>query len=208
MGSAVVVSANTRQLLERAVAKLDVLGHRIAAAEITETQARKEAQARADAAAYLTSREHMLDVQAVQRQCQARCDDALQSWGQRAPAPIAGESIDGYRLRLACLVQERLPEGDEYRRVQLDSLGRNAFKNFENEIYPRARAAAGRLDSVAQGEERAITHVDPINGHKSITFLRRESFVTDFKAPIRRVRGFLTKHGYYNTAGRYLHEKG
>jgi len=78
-----------------------------------------------------------------------------------------------------------------------------------NEIYPRARAAAERLDSVAQGEERAITHVDPINGHKSVTFLRRDSFVTDFKAPIpiRYVRGFLTKHGYWNTAGRYLHEK-
>ena len=27
MGTAVVVSANTKQLLERAVAKLDVLGH-------------------------------------------------------------------------------------------------------------------------------------------------------------------------------------
>jgi hypothetical protein len=83
-----------------------------------------------------------------------------------------------------------------------------AFKNFEDEIYPRARAAAGRLDSVAQGEERAVTHVDPINGHKSVTFLRRDHFINDFKAPIRRVRGFFTKNGYYNTAGRYLHEKG
>ena len=86
-------------------------------------------------------------------------------------------------------------------------LRRCSIKNFEDEIYPRARAAAKRLDSVAQGEERAIRHVDPINGHKSVTFLRRDHFVTDFKAPIRRVRGFLTPHGYWNTAGRYLHEK-
>jgi len=211
MGSAVVVSANTKQLLERAVAKLDVLGHRIAAAEITEAQARKEAQARADAAAYLTSREHVLDRQSVMRQYQARADDALQPWGERAPAPVADESVDEYRVRLVKIVQKRLPEGDEYREMPMRKTQRQspeAFTNFETEIYPRARAAAGRLDSVAQGEERAITHVDPINGHKSVTFLRRESFVTDFKAPIRYVRGFLTKHGYYNTAGRYLHEKG
>src|SRR5262249_47158781 len=110
-------------------------------------------------------------------------------------------------LRLVNIVQERLPENDEYRHLRLSGLGRTVFKNFEDEIYPRARAAAERLDSVAQGEERAITHVDPINGNKSVTFLRRESFVTDFKAPIRYVRGLLTNHGYYNTAGRYLHEK-
>ena len=210
MATTVVVSANTKQLLERAVAKLDALGHRITAAEITETQARKEAQARADAAAYLTSREHMLDRQSVMRQYQARADDALQPWGERAPAPVADESVDEYRVRLVKIVQKRLPEGDEYREMPMRRTQRQspeAFTNFENEIYPRARAAAERLDSVAHGEERAITHVDPINGNKSVTFLRRDHFVTDFKAPIRYVRGFLTKHGYYNTAGRYLHEK-
>src|SRR6516165_1542298 len=204
MATTVVVSVNTKQLLERAVAKLDALGHRITAAEITETQARKEAQARADAAAYLTSREHMLDRQSVMRQYQARADDALQPWGERAPAPIAGESVDEYRVRLVKIVQKRLPEGDEYREMPMRRTQRqspDAFKNFEDEIYPRARAAAGRLDSVAQGEERVITHVDPINGHKSITFLRRDHFINDFKAPIRRVRGFFTKNGYYNTAG-------
>jgi hypothetical protein len=103
-----------------------------------------------------------------------------------------------------------LPEGDEYRDTPMRRTQRQspeAFKNFEDEIYPRARAAAERLDSVARGEERAITHVDPINGNKSVTFLRRDSFVTDFKAPFRRVLGFLTPHGYWNTAGRYLHEK-
>jgi hypothetical protein len=55
-----------------------------------------------------------------------------------------------------------LPEGDEYRHLKLGGLPRLVFKNFEDTIYPRARAAAERLDSVAQGEERAITHVDPI----------------------------------------------
>jgi hypothetical protein len=182
--------ANTLQLLQRATAKLDALGHRIAAAEIEETQARKEAQARADAAEYLTSREHMLDVQAVQRQYQARADDALQTWGQRAPAPIAGESIDNYRLRLACIAQERLPDGDEYRCVRLDSLGRNAFKNFEDAIYPRAKEAGTRADSAAAGELREVVRVNPANGYKEHLFYGRQSFVKDFTVPGRRVRFF------------------
>jgi hypothetical protein len=207
MATTVVVSASTRQLLERANAKLDVLGHRIAAAEIREAQERKDAQARADAAAYLTSREHMLDVQAVQRECQRRADDALQTWGERAPAPIAGESVDEYRLRLANIVQERLPAGDEYRHLKLGGLPRLVFKNFEDTIYPRAKAAAERNDSVPVGAMRMVKTKNSQNGQEMISFYGQRSFIEDFKAPIRYVRGFLTAHGYYNTAGRYLHEK-
>src|SRR6516165_11056136 len=100
MGTAVVVSANTKQLLERAVAKLDVLGHRIAAAEIRETQERKDAQARADAAAYLTSREHLLDVQAVQRECQRRrmthCSRGARERRRRSLARVS--------MRIACVL--------------------------------------------------------------------------------------------------------
>src|SRR6516165_9889305 len=207
MATTVVVSVNTKQLLERAVAKLDALGHRITAAEITETQARKEAQARADAAAYLTSREHMLDRQSVMRQYQARADDALQPWGERAPAPVADESVDEYRVRLVKIVQKRLPEGDEYREMPMRRTQRqspDAFKNFEDVIYPRARAAAERLDSIAQGEERAITHVDPINGHKSVTFLRRDCFTNDFTRRGRRVVSFWSPHGRMDANGRLL----
>ena len=201
MATAVVVSANTRQLLERAVATLDVLDHRIAAAEISEAQARKEAQARADSAAYLTSREHMLDLQAAQRQIQARCDDALQSWGERAPAPIAGESVDDYRLRLACIAQERLPEGDEYRGLSLRKAQRAssvAFKNFEDAIYPKAKAAGSSADSAAVGELREVVRVNPDNGHKEHLFYGRQSFVKDMAVPGRRVRFFnqLTREWY------------
>jgi hypothetical protein len=47
-------------------------------------------------------------------------------------------------------VQERLPEGDEYRHLKLGGLPRLVFKNFEDTIYPRARAAAEQLDSVVR----------------------------------------------------------
>jgi hypothetical protein len=98
MATTVVVSANTKQLLERVVAKLDVLGHRIAAAEIREAQERKDTQARAAAAAYLTSREHMLDLQATQRECQRRADDALQP-GASVPRR---RSLARVSLNIAC----------------------------------------------------------------------------------------------------------
>ena len=83
-------------------------------------------------------------------------------------------------------------------------LRRCSIKNFEDEIYPRARAAAKRLDSVAQGEERAIRHVDPINGHKSVTFLRRDCFTNDFTRRGRRVASFWSEHGPMDASGRLL----
>ena len=50
--------------------------------------AREEAaareQARADEARYLTSRDHLLDLQSAARQYQARADDAFASWNMRA----------------------------------------------------------------------------------------------------------------------------
>ena len=69
------------------------------------------------------------------------------------------------------------------------------------------QTAAVRNDSVPPGELRMIKTKDPQNGLEMISFYGQESFVTDFKAPIRCVRGFRTDHGYWNTAGRYLHEK-
>jgi hypothetical protein len=145
----------------------------------------------------------MIDVMAVQRECQRRADDALQPWGERAPAPVAGESVDAYRSRLLDIAQQRLPEGHEYRSVRLDQLGRNAFRNYETLIYPEARAAGERLDSAAVGEEREITRIEP-NGNKSITFLRRDSFVNDFVRRGRRVVSFWSDHGRMDANGRLL----
>ena len=64
--------ANTMQLLSRALSQMDELHHRLSAAEEREARTQREARERADAAAYLTSREHLLDLQAEKREYQRR----------------------------------------------------------------------------------------------------------------------------------------
>jgi hypothetical protein len=167
------------------------MSHKMSAVEIREQREQREAQARADDARYLTSREHLLDVQAEKRQYQARADDSLQPWGERAPAPVAGESINAYRRRLATLLQRRLPEGDQLRDLDFESMPMSVFGNFEQELHPKVAAAADRPDSAAAGELREVVRTDPRNGYKEHLFFGRESFVKQFTRPGRRVKSFL-----------------
>jgi hypothetical protein len=199
-----MTTSNTLRLLQHATSKLDELSHRIAGAEIREQRERREAQARADDAAYLTSREHLIDVQAAKREYQARADDALQPWGERAPPSIAGESINGYRRRLAGTLQQRLPEGDQLRRLDFDRLPQDAYDGFEPQLYPKVAAAADRPDSASAGELREVVRVDPKNGHKVHLFFGRESFVKEMGRPGRRVVSFRTDQGFVDASGRGL----
>jgi hypothetical protein len=201
-----MTTASTMRLLQQAASKIDELGDRIAAAEVRERREQSEAQARADHATYLTSREHLIDVQAAKREHQARADDCLQAWGERAPPPIATESINAYRLRLARIAQKRLPEGDELRGISLDELPAAAFANFEPDIFSRAKAAASRNDSAAPGELREVERIDPKTGFKERVFFG-ECFTRLFAPPVRRVLGFWTEQGFRNTGGRYLHHR-
>jgi hypothetical protein len=64
--------------------------------------------------------------------------------------------------------------------------------------------AGTRPDSAAPGELREVVHINPANGQKTVEFKGTRSFVWDFKAPIRFVRGFRTDQGYMNTTGQFL----
>jgi hypothetical protein len=183
---------------------MDELNHRMAAAEERERQERRDAQHRADAAAHLRSREHLLEVQAAARTYQARADDAFQSWNIHAPAYVAGESLDDYRRRLADLAQRQLPDDHELRRLRLRALPDDAFAGFEPQIFTACKEAGNRPDSAAPNELRAVERVNPENGQKMIEFLGTRSFIHDFKAPVRYVRGFRTDQGYVTTTGTFL----
>jgi hypothetical protein len=152
--------------------------------------------------------QHLLDVEAEKRRHQARADDALQSWGVRAPAPVAGESIKRYRRRLVAeVVQPRLPEGHDYRRLKFHDSERvpwEMFEKFEPQIYADAAAAGLRPDSAANGEMRMITRVNPENGHKENLFFGRRSFIEQFKSPVRRVASFLADGVRMDATGRAL----
>jgi hypothetical protein len=161
-------------------AKLDRL-------EANEAAARRGARARADAVRELTSREHLMQRQAVARNLQARCDDALQPWGIRAPAPVAGEPLDDYRRRLLIEAKRRLPESDQWRRSRVRDLPDDVLPHAEQQIYASCRAAALRPDSAAPGEIRRVEERDS-NGLLQVKWIGERSFIHDFATPGRRVR--------------------
>jgi hypothetical protein len=150
------------------------------------------------------TREQLLQVQASARVYQSRADEALEPWGMRAPAPIVGEDADDYRRRLMIQAKNQLPEGHKLREITVKRIPGDALDNFEKMYYDACREAGSRNDSAAPGEMRRVERVDPQNGRKFIEFYGR-SFIHDFKAPVRRVLGFLQSNGrYWNTGGRYL----
>src|SRR6516225_11086200 len=152
------------------------------------------------------TREQLLQQDAACRVFQARADAALETWGIRAPPPISTELpgyAEAYRRELAYMAKKRLPEDHELHKVQVRRCPLDALTIFEPQIYAACKEAGTRPDSVAPGEERIHTHINQQNGHKELTFLRRDSFINDFKAPVRRVASFRTPQGPVDASGRF-----
>jgi hypothetical protein len=188
-------AADTTRLLQHAMSRLDELKHRLAAAEEREARERRDAQHRADEAAYLRSREHLLDMQAKSREYQARADDALSTWNMRAPQYVAGESLMDYRRRLCRLAQRQLPDDHEFRGVRLKRIDDDVFVPFEPQIFAACKEAGTKPDSAAPGELRMVERTDPTSGQTFREFLGMRSFIHDFKPLVRRVRSFWTGEG-------------
>jgi hypothetical protein len=164
--------------------------------EQREERARADSLDRASTARQLTSREHLMQVQATARAYQARADTALDPWGIRAPSPVAGEPLDAYRRNLLILAKKQLPEDHELRRVTVRQLPSSALSPFEDQIYAACKDAAYRPDSVPPGNLRRVEEVDA-NGLKIVKFVGQECFVKEFTRPVarfvfaarRRIRG-------------------
>jgi hypothetical protein len=143
-------------------------------------------------------------VQATARKYQARADDAFQPWNMRAPAYTAGESLDEYRRRLARLAQRQLPDDHKLRYLKIGRMDDDVFAGFEPQFFVATKEAGTKPDSAAPGEMRMVEKINPQNGQRFVEFLGTRSFVWDFKAPIRYVRGFRTPQGFLNTTGQFL----
>jgi hypothetical protein len=149
-------------------------------------------------------RQHALRVQRSLRAIQERADDALEPWGLRARGATLGEHPDQYRRDLLIQAKKLIPGDNELRHVQIRQLPRSALSQFEDMIYPAAKATAYSADSVPAGEMRAIQETDG-NGLKMIRWIGAECFVKSMGRPGRRVLGFLHNDGhYYNTNGRFV----
>lgn len=137
----------------------------------------------ADSRADAQRREHDL------LEAQARADRACASWGLRAPAPLAGESLLGYRKRLLRNPHQR--HSEQFAKIDLDSLADGPlFDAVESGIYSDSVKASARPD-VAEGQLRMVTKTLP-SGHRENTFFGSPSawMVQCGMPPTRR---YLTK---------------
>ena len=153
------------------------------------------------------TREQVLQQDAALRAFQQRADDALSTWGVRAPAPVFNDDPgygERYRRDLVYLAKKRLPEDHELRKFQVKHCPREVFEVVEPQIFAACKATGTSNDSVAPGTMRMVESRDPQNGQRIINFYGQESFVKEFTRPGRRVVSFLTSHGFVDASGRAL----
>ncbi|HEY3623881.1 MAG TPA: hypothetical protein VGL12_16095, partial [Roseiarcus sp.] len=96
-----------------------------------------------------------------------------------------------------------IPGDNELRHVQVRRLPREALNQFEDMIYPAARATAYSADSVPDGEMRKVEERDS-NGLKMIRWIGKVSFVKAMGRPGRHVLSFNTPSGPVDASGRFL----
>jgi hypothetical protein len=185
--------SNVAEQLRAAYARMDDLKEQLRAAEKRQARELREARSRNDAAQHLTSREHLMALDARGREFQERADDALAPWGIRAQPRRDGEPLGDYRRRLAGRLQKRLPEDDQWYGKNLAQLDDANFAVVEPQIYDAAKQAAYRPDSAPEGGMREIVEQDA-NGNKLHRFVGKTSFVCDpayGHRPGRRVAAFM-----------------
>jgi hypothetical protein len=132
-------------------------------------------------------RAHALRVQRALRTIQERADDAFSPWDMRARGPTLGEDPDRYRRDLLVQAKKLLPGDNELRHVQVRQLPSSALGQFEDLIYPAARAEAYKSSSVAPGDMRKVVEIDG-NGMKIIKWIGQRSFTDQFLQPGRLAR--------------------
>ena len=118
---------------------------------------------------------------------QERADSVFHAFGQRAPRPLEGETIERYRRRLATKLKTHSPD---WKDVDLSAMVDNkAFSAIENRVYADALNAANHPTDLEAGTMRQITKTDPVTGQRMHSFVGRSTFITEMKREPRRVIG-------------------
>jgi len=124
---------------------------------------------------------------------QAKADTVFQAFGDSAPRPLDGETLEAYKRRLATALKVHSPA---WSKVDVAAIADAAFDVAEGQIYADAFKAADNPVDLPEDELRQITRTDHATGQRTISFVGKHSFVRDFKAPVQKVDwdkgGFLT----------------
>jgi hypothetical protein len=197
--------------LDAISARLDALEKRGDASETEEEKAKREAADRADrarkdgradvdhgttdrpASRNATDAAKEREENSARTDAQCRADAVAGAFGQRAPAPMMGESSLGYRKRLARQFQRH----SVFKDANLDVIAADAatFAGVETQIYADALVAS-KTPEVAAGHRMARTRTTE-SGHK-ITEWHGETIFKSLAAPSMRATAFLTSQNRAN----------
>lgn len=123
---------------------------------------------------------------------QARADSVALAHGERASAPMMGETTQAYRHRLARGFQRH---SREFKGIDLKQTTGAVFDAIETKIYADAMVAAACPDVAPGGVLREINRVDPATGQRITSFYSHNNattFISLMKRPSRRLIGINT----------------
>ena len=113
---------------------------------------------------------------------QARADEALISFGRRAPRPLSGEEPEAYRRRVAEMLR---PYSPRWKDVPINAMADATFRVCEEQIYADAVVAARTPSDLASGTIRAVPKTTA-GGHAVTEFVGATHFVKQFARAPRR----------------------
>jgi 8-oxo-dGTP pyrophosphatase MutT (NUDIX family) len=163
--------------------------------EAKEKEEREDAQRRADAVAQrLSDLERSMpramtdsDYQEI-RSAQAMAEPAYAAFGDSAPAPLTGETLQQYRRRLA---DGRKVHSAAWKDTNLYAISDdNAFGNIERMIYADAVAKAKSVDDVPEGDLRQMVRADSTGRQITEFYGHPKAWMSAFAGRRRRVGGF------------------
>lgn len=121
---------------------------------------------------------------AAMADCQARADSVYGAFGERAPAPLQGEGLGAYRVRLAKGIQKH---SNAWKTVSLRDLPGNALDIAEAQIYADAQAAAKNPTDVPFGHLREIRRRDAADRVITEFVGEPNSWMGAFRTPARAI---------------------
>jgi hypothetical protein len=132
------------------------------------------------------------DEEAAFADVQARADDVFSALGERAPRALPGETLAGYRVRLARKLQ---PHSATLKEIDLAAISRADAKGFtalEDRVYADAATAARNPTDVPVGALREIRKRRP-GGGEIIEFAGQPiSWMASFMQPAQYLKGVDT----------------
>lgn len=131
------------------------------------------------------------DEQSKFADAQARADLVYSGFGMRAPRPLDGESILGYRRRLLSQVK---PHSKTWKDVDINAIqDSGAFGIMETQVFADAEFAALHPADLTAGQLREIRKED-VTGRMISTFVGPRTFIAGMNRTGRMIRKFRPPH--------------